>query len=639
MKRSRSQASIFDSPPAKRRTRSSVVDDKDVNSAFVIHASNEGSEDATSATDEVPVLSKTSANILNNCLTPIKHSVNNSYIACADVSRNYQSNTERTGHYSESQPKDINVIQTRTPKTPRHRDALSKGTPVTPRHKVNISGKPAIPWTPKTPISPANVPTIYSSARQLFLRGANPGRLIGREEERDKLTALIQGSVESRNGGCIYISGPPGTGKSALVDQICNAYQDLDDMRVAHINCMSVKSQRDIYEKLFAELCEQDTTMERGNMAQLKAMFLPRKNTPGPVYLVTLDEIDHLLTLDLEILYTLFEWALHRSSRLILIGIANALDLTDRFLPRLKTRNLKPQLLPFLPYTVPQISSVITTKLKSLKTANSDVLPDYIPFLHPAAIQFCSKKVAAQTGDLRDAFDLVRKAIDLAESETRQKHQQELQSRALVSSPSKAPLCENQNLSSPRYPMADSKCTSDFKRSLNQLTPESAPRVTIAHIARVFSLAFGNCTAERLRALNLQQKASLCALFILESRNQKKDIFATPSKSAHATPTVRKIYETYCGLCKRENALYPLTATEFTDVLGSLETQGLVGGAEGKGTAGRLGLGQGKLTPSKRGGRAEERPMVCFVNSEELRGCLNGVGGGILMAFLHGSGS
>lgn len=54
--------------------------------------------------------------------------------------------------------------------------------------------------------------------------------------------------------------------------------------------------------------------------------------------LLILDEIDQLVTSDNGVLYNLFEWATKKDSRLVLIGIANALDLTDRFLPRLKAK-------------------------------------------------------------------------------------------------------------------------------------------------------------------------------------------------------------------------------------------------------------------------------------------------------------
>ena len=399
------------------------------------------------------------------------------------------------------------------------------------------------------------------------------------------------------------------------------------DVQMTYVNCMSVKSSGEIYSKLLEDLAGDSIEREDDGMAALRTMFFPKTKSSNQVYLVTLDEIDHLLTLDLEILYTLFEWSLQRASRLILIGIANALDLTDRFLPRLKARNLRPQLLPFLPYTAPQIASVLTAKLQSLPLP-TDGQPNFTPFVHPTAIQFCSKKVASQTGDLRKAFDIMRRAIDLVENETKQKHQNDLNAQSSPFSPSKSPLGENPNLSSPSHPktLADSLAT---------LTPVTAPRVTIAHIARVTSAILGNGTPQRLRSLNLQQKAALCALISHDRTNRAaaRSIFATPSKTSYnSTSTIQKLYETYSMLCKRENALHPLTSTEFTDVISGLETLGLVG-EEGRGFA----MVKAKGTPSKKGGRGtEERKVVSWVGEKEVEACLEGVGGAVLRGFLRG---
>ena len=52
--------------------------------------------------------------------------------------------------------------------------------------------------------------------------------------------------------------------------------------------------------------------------------------------MVVLDEIDYLKTKDQDVLYKLFEWTSLPQSQLVLIGISNALDLTDRILPRLE---------------------------------------------------------------------------------------------------------------------------------------------------------------------------------------------------------------------------------------------------------------------------------------------------------------
>ena len=418
----------------------------------------------------------------------------------------------------------------------------------------------------------------------------------------------------------MYISGPPGTGKSALVSEICRGIEGTEGVATAYLNCMSAKNSKEVYAKLMEELVGVDYEPWEDEMAHLRAVLLPRKKSSNRIYVVTLDEIDHLLTLDLEILYTLFELSLHQLSRLIIIGIANALDLTDRFLPRLKARNLKPQLLPFLPYTAPQIAAVITTKLKSVTTTDDTQHSDFIPFLHPAAIQLCSKKVASQTGDLRKAFDIVRRTVDLIEAETTQKYQSDL---SILTSPSKTPLGENPNLSSPACPGLSRKT------SIAILTPLTAPRATIAHVSRISAAALSNGTIQRLQTLNLQQKAALCALLFHQktSRKAPSSIFSTPSKVSPA-PTVRMLYPTYCSLCRRGNALHPLTGTEFADVISGLETLGLVGEE-------KTGRGFGMMTPSKKGrGVGDEKRVMSFVDEGEVKGCLDGVGGGILRSLL-----
>jgi cell division control protein 6 len=453
-----------------------------------------------------------------------------------------------------------------------------------------------------------------------------------------EIKTFINGCIESNTGGCTYVSGPPGTGKSALVTEVVSEFQETENVRKAYVNCMSMKNSKDVYGMLLDTFYQDVEIMEGEQLTTLQGMFVPRKRS-NILYLVTLDEIDHLVSLDLEFMYKLFEWALQKSSRLVLVGIANALDLTDRLLPRLKARNLKPQLLPFLPYTAPQIKAVVITRLKSLlPEAERD--GDFVPFVHPAAIELCSRKIAGQTGDLRKALDIVRRAIELVETETIRKRQQML-SEEMPNSPSRTPLSENNNLSSPP---ARSPSKHAAAATLRDLTMQTAPRASIAHLNKITSSTLGNGTNQRLKTLNLQQKAALCALVALEKRNRlaASNVMLTPSKNANAAPTVKKLYDTYCMLCRQETVLHPLTSTEFRDVIGSLETLSLISAVDSKN-----GSFVGLTTPSKRGrkpgfgggvGVGDEKRVASVIGEKELQQGVEGLGAPILLSILSGEG-
>ncbi len=563
----------------------------------------------------------------------------------------------KTATVSSTHSNDYEVQNFPTPQTPRRRNAFSKGTPMTPRHRVIVAGRPLTPHTPRTPSTPSTVlRSVYNDARKIFTRSANPGPLVGRVNERRKLYNFISERVNAVRGGCIYVSGPPGTGKSALVNEICQDLKKIISVKHAYVNCMNVKTAADVYSSLASELNISDDVFGEDAKETLKSQFLEKFGKTA--FLVTLDEIDQLLNLDLNVLYSLFEWSFQKGSKLTLIGIANALDLTDRFLPRLKARNLKPRLLPFLPYTAPEIASVLTSRARSLLPKNSSVAADYTPFLHPAAIQLISKKVASQSGDLRKAFDIAQRAVDLIEVETRETLANKISADVQTQqpSPSRTPLAENLNLSSPSSmrsssPLKTARPTSPLNMLLAQLSTETAPRATLTHVVRVTSATFGNGTTQRLRGLNLQQKAVLCSLVALEERKRqaisgsppnlrsRKRILRTPSKSdsqASTAPTIRTFFEAYKALCKRDDLLHALSSTEFRDVIGNLETLSLVTSVDG-----RSGLLSAPGTPGKRGRStfgavtmADERRVFSCVGLKELDGALEGAGSGILTKIL-----
>ncbi|KAH8149026.1 uncharacterized protein LAJ45_07002 [Morchella importuna] len=496
-----------------------------------------------------------------------------------------------------------------SPSTPRHKHSVKK--PITPRHRVSAIGKPLTPRSGKlfgTPTKAAMTPTIMTTAKVLFSRSGEPGRLVGRDEEKRKLAAFLEPRLEACSGGCLYVSGPPGCGKSALLTEVMGdlGADKAVNVKRAYVNCMTMQSPTSIYVKLLEEFYKGEELSSPTGMAELEALFIPKKSLkkqPGEVFVVVLDEIDHLLTKDQEVLYSIFEWSLVRSSRLILLGIANALDLTDRFLPRLKARNLTPQLLPFLPYTAEQIASVITNRLRSLLPNGTSTPGDFVPFMHPAAIQLASRKVAAATGDLRKAFDLCRRAVELVESETRAKEIQQKQLETKWRHITRGAPCAPRRSSKPQHPaQALFHCP---PAALTSLTIQTAPRVMLSHIAKVSAASFGGSTISRVKTLNLQQKAVLCVLVTAEK--------------TRGSVTVRQLFEAYAAVCKRERLLHPLTNTEFRDVVNLLDVAGVVS-AVGGGAVG------GTPSKKKKAGIAEECRIGACVREMDLLTAVADVG-------------
>lgn len=405
------------------------------------------------------------------------------------------------------------------------------------------------------------------------------------------------------------------------MQEIFEEYQTNAGLSISVINCVSCKTSSEVTSQL-----SQDLGISIAGTSSVKdtlSKHFTSKNDHG-LHLVLMDEIDNLLDGDCELLYNMFEWAMHRSSSVLLIGIANALDLTDRFMPRLKSRNLKPQLLPFLPYSASDMSTIITKKLQSLLPADAETAPGFVPVIQPAAIKLIGSKIAAQTGDLRKAFSLARRTVDQIEKEA-------LQQSAGAATPTKLPLGEISNVSRPSVASPFKSTFAQADDPTTRLTAIAAPQATIRHVAKLASSIFSNGTISRLGALNLQQKAALCALVAGERRQNSRDPFKTPSKSSNRPLTVKDLFEKYGRLCQRDEGLLPvLKNTEFRDVVTSLETLGLIHEAVGR----KASMLTPSKTPSRTGRSIDERQFVSAVAETEMRESLVGPGAELLQRLL-----
>ncbi|KAM8943563.1 cell division control protein 6 homolog isoform 2-T2 [Lycaon pictus] len=365
--------------------------------------------------------------------------------------------------------------------------------------------------------------TCYQQAK-LVLHTAVPDRLPAREKEMNVIRNFLREHICGKKAGSLYLSGAPGTGKTACLSRILQDLKELKDFKTIMLNCMSLRNAQAVFPAIAQEICQEEVSRPAGRdmMKKLENHMTAEK---GPMIVLVLDEVDQLDSKGQDVLYTLFEWPWLSNSRLVLIGIANTLDLTDRILPRLQAREkCKPQLLNFPPYTKNQIATILQERLDLVSRAQ---------VLDNAAIQFCARKVSALSGDVRKALDVCRRAIEIVESD--------IKSQTVLK-----PLSE---------------CTSPSE----SLVPK---RVGLIHISQVISEVDGNrMTLSKEGAQDsfpLQQKILVCSLLLLIRQLKIKEV------------TLGKLYEAYSNVCRKQQVA-AVDQSECLSLSGLLEARGILG--------------------------------------------------------------
>lgn len=249
--------------------------------------------------------------------------------------------------------------------------------------------------------------------QQRLLTQETSGRLLGREAEFERLNSWTSERLRLGEGGSFYICGSPGTGKTATMRSLLSELPS--EVTVIELNGMSITTPASIYGLLYGAVFGE----EAGSMKPVAAKnalerWLAAADT---LTVVVIDEMDGLLTGSRQqVLYHLFGWTQQRDCRLVLFGIANSIDLTDRFLPRLKQRNLEPELLIFRPYTKTQLVAIMKHRLGGDRKNSSD----YSAYFEDIAVTLCAQKVAKMYGDVRKCLELCRNALNVLLTEERE---------------------------------------------------------------------------------------------------------------------------------------------------------------------------------------------------------------------------
>ncbi|XP_052105066.1 origin recognition complex subunit 1-like [Mytilus californianus] len=281
--------------------------------------------------------------------------------------------------------------------------AKSKSTPN--RRSTASEVTPHIPGRSRPLMSPSSV---LEEARARLHVSAVPDSLPCREKEFEDIFSFVESKILDGTGGCMYISGVPGTGKTATVHEVIRAlnkaYEDgeLSQFKYISINGMRLTEPRQAYVQILKQLTGQKATPDHA------ADLLNKKfTTPGPrkeTIVMLADELDLLWTRKQDVMYNLFDWPSQRHARLVVLAVANTMDLPERIMMKRVASRIGLTRMTFQPYTFKQLQEIVVSRMKGLKAFDSD------------AIQLAARKVAAVSGDARRALDICRRSTEIAEN-------------------------------------------------------------------------------------------------------------------------------------------------------------------------------------------------------------------------------
>ncbi|NXD77256.1 ORC1 protein, partial [Halcyon senegalensis] len=295
-------------------------------------------------------------------------------------------------------PKSSKKSSIHTPaKTPK-----KTSLPVTPKTPRNAT--PEIPKRNHATQKPASV---LEEARLRLHVSAIPESLPCREEEFQDIYNFVESKLIDGTGGCMYISGVPGTGKTATVHEVIRCLQqaaendNLPPFQFVEINGMKLTDPHQAYVQILELLTGQKVTATHAAVLLAKLF-----NTPGPKRKTTVlivDELDLLWTRKQNVMYNLFDWPTQKHSKLIILAIANTMDLPERIMMNRVASRLGLTRMSFQPYTYKQLQQIISSRLNGMEAFEED------------AVQLVARKVAALSGDARRCLDICRRATEICE--------------------------------------------------------------------------------------------------------------------------------------------------------------------------------------------------------------------------------
>ncbi|KAF7376419.1 AAA domain-containing protein [Mycena sanguinolenta] len=498
----------------------------------------------------------------------------------------------------------FNADAVASPSSPRasrlRRTPTSDGSPTRARQSISrrASTSAIVPATPTAEIAQLSLATppptppnslipIHVRARALLRGTCNSAaaEMAGRDSERAAITAFFASlidEVDNVEHTSLYISGSPGSGKTALVNSILRTLDD-NHVKVVTINCMALNSVDVLWERLVEEL---GTTPDKKRKTAGRAKKLQGRDAVEALLsvfptkcIIILDELDHIAP-NTQSLTSLLSISAARPSTLRVVGIANTHTLTASSSAGFMPSSSHVRTIHFAPYTPAQLLQILQSRLAPLYVSDASEDAESAEsasqaakrFLSPPALNLLTKKIAALTGDVRSLFEVLRGAIDLA-----------------VASPSSTP--------SPSPTRAEE----------NPLNPKTKSAISPAHILAALK-AYGPSTpaatgatgapspttnseiVTKIRSLGLHARLVLLSLLLATKRLEAGLPLSSTSgtsspvkRGAGSTPAVggvdpAQLHAFYIAILSRscDGVFSPVSRSEFGDLVGMLEGVGLV---------------------------------------------------------------
>ncbi|XP_054835219.1 origin recognition complex subunit 1 [Eublepharis macularius] len=323
-----------------------------------------------------------------------------------------------SSHSIGSDDEDIKVFQKPKRQIKSAQNSTRKESAGTPAKTSKTSSKTPEPRTPKTPHDaiprirsrnqtiqePANV---LEEARIRLHVSTVPESLPCREKEFQDIYNFIESKLIDGTAGCMYISGVPGTGKTATVHEVIHCLQqaaendELPSFQFIEINGMKLTEPQQAYVQILNLLTDQKATATHAAVLLEKMFCKPSPKRKAIVLVV--DELDLLWTRKQNVMYNLFDWPTHKGSKLIVLAIANTMDLPERIMMNRIASRLGLTRMSFQPYTYKQLQQIVSSRMVHVRAFEED------------AIQLVSRKIAALSGDARRCLDICRRSTEICE--------------------------------------------------------------------------------------------------------------------------------------------------------------------------------------------------------------------------------